>query len=406
LLKSLRSLKLSIFTALLLIAVLVIFAPNSNSQEIKSDSEINKSNINIEDLSLLNSLKQSKFRGDWKIDLGSYSFEEDTDDAKSVRIGVSARPSYILTEELVLKGDFRFNAESGRVQTRFEQGSDRFLNVNNATIEFLPSLKIIPNSRLHLEGGILNQSYLSQELLFSSQRSFAGLKLGASFEKEKVKANIFAENVLPSSTSLNTERIEKEEMPEFQAQSISLNYNDNKFVNVDVGGLLFQYSKLPSKVAYQSLITGNSVVGDDPSNSKFYYNFKGYGLNSRFDLKLLENINLIGNIQMLENSEAVSGNNRGQIVWVGPVVKVGDIKMAFNYGQFFSEPDVVPSYYMSLLYGGTNRQGSFGRLEIEFSELNFKILGQYIDADVINPRVHQLPRTNYVVRLETLYVSF
>jgi hypothetical protein len=109
---------------------------------------------------------------------------------------------------------------------------------------------------------------------------------------------------------------------------------------------------------------------------------------------------------VLENQGADSGNNRGQIAWVGPALKVGKMKFAANYGQFFAEPDVIPAYYMSLLYGGTNRQGQFGRLEAEFMDYNFKIVGQYVEADPINPRVFQFSRNNYLIRLETLYVTF
>lgn len=406
LLKSISSLRYSIALALVMALLFIAFSPRLWAQADSSmggDSQfshpISQQRGRVSDLSLLSSRSPSRFQGDWRLELGLFSFEEDTDDSKSVRAGLATRSEYVLTKNLKLKGDFKFNTESGRTQTRFEQGTDRFLFVNNATVEFRPLNFLV------LEGGILNQSYLGQELLFSSQRAFAGAKGGLVFDTSPIKAQVFVQQSLPSSVSLNTERAEKEELPLFTSQSLSLSY-ENEALKAEFGGLLFQYDHLPSKVAFQSAITGNTIVGHEPANSLFQYEFSGYALGSKVDVRITDNFTLLGSLQILENTNADVGNRRGQIAWVGPVVNLGDLKVAFNYGQFFAEPDAVPSYYMSLLYGGTNRQGQFGRLELEFTNHNFRLIGQYVESDTINDRVHQFSRVNYLVRLETLYVSF
>ncbi len=373
--------------------VFVLLAPKSNAEAVSSKAT---SSIKLQNSKMAASY--STFHGVWNLSLGTRSFEEATDDAKSANVALRIKPEYHLSPNLKIKADLRIKSESGRVQSRFASNSN-FFSVSNAVVEYFPT------SLLLLEGGIVNQSYLGQELLFSSQRGFAGVREGLIFEKGSLRTSLIFQQSLPSSTSLNTERSEKEESPAFTAQTLKIEVN-NERVEGNASGSLFQYNNLPSKVAYESGITGNSILGEDAANSKFVYEFSGYGLQSNLHINVSKKIGLAGGLQLIENTKADPGNGRGQINWVGSSVKIGQNIVSVKYGSFFAEPDVTPSYYMSLLYGGTNRQGEFGKVEVEFTKLKFKILAQYVDADVINQRVHQFARTNYLVSLETLYVSF
>ena len=241
--------------------------------------------------------------------------------------------------------------------------------------------------------------------MFNRGRAFAGLKEGLVYSQGNFKASLLAEQTIPSSTSLNTERSEEEEMPSFNAQTLQLELNEEKFKGT-FGATLFQFENLPSKVAFESSIKGNSVGGSGIENSYFIYDFNGYAINSAINLELYEGVDFVASIEMIENKNAPSGNSRGQLASAGPVIKLGDNKLTLRYGQFFAEPDVAPAYYMNFMTGGSNRVGQFGRLEMEFSKFNFKIVTQLANIEPINARVHQDSLTNFIVRLETLYVSF
>ncbi|MCB0390677.1 MAG: hypothetical protein KDD58_05280 [Bdellovibrionales bacterium] len=374
-------------------AIFVFFAPNSRAQNLNSPTT---NTIKLDEESFLS---RSKFQGDWKLEIGAQSFEEDTDDEKLATVALSVRPSYRLLENLTLKADMKFKSESGRVQARFYQEGENLMSLSNASLEYYPT------SFIMIEGGILNQGFLEQELLFSKSRAFAGVKEALVLNKQNYKIYLTAQQSLPSSSSLNTERAEKEETPSFTSQTLQAEFNTDSLKGI-VGGSYFQFDNLPSKVAYESIVNGNSVIEQGIANSYFEYNFKGYAFQTRLDWRLQDSLNIVGTLQLIENSEAPAGNSRGQMAWLGPIIQTGQLKWTFNYGQFFAEPDVAPAYYMNLNYGGANRIGKFGRFELEFSDYNFKIIAQYADSDVINLRTHQFQRINYLVRLETLYVSF
>ncbi|MCB9027021.1 MAG: hypothetical protein H6625_11925 [Bdellovibrionaceae bacterium] len=392
--KTISRLKYSILLAFALAALFVLLAPNSHADGLSQEE--NTILLRLEKESLLS---KTKFQGDWKLELGGQSFEEATDDEKSASVALRLRPKYRLLENLIVKGDLRLKSESGRIQSRFYPGSENMLQLNNATIEFYP----IPF--LLLEGGIVNQGYIGQELLFSQSRSFAGFKEGLIFGPSDFKTSLILQQSIPSSTSLNAERVEKEETPSFLAQTLQLEINRDILKGV-FGGSLFQYNNLPSKVAYESYVNGNTIDGSDSSLSRFVYDFAGYGLNSKLDVNLSESLSLVGALQLIENTKAPSGNSRAQMLWLGPALTLGDTKWNINYGKFFAESDVAPAYYMNLNYGGTNRVGDFSRIEVEFTKFNFKLLAQYALSETLNERVHQDRRTSYLVRLETLYVSF
>ncbi|MCB0355375.1 MAG: hypothetical protein KDD40_00115 [Bdellovibrionales bacterium] len=392
--RTVSRLKYSILLALAFMVLFVLLAPNVHAQNRLN--EPHKTRIDMAEDSYLG---QSPFQGDWKLAIGAQSFEESTDDEKTASVELNLRPSYRLLDNLKLNADMRIKSESGRVQTRFYQGSEDLLRLSNASIEYYPVSFVL------LEGGIINQSYLEQELLFAKSRAFAGVKEAIIWGRPMFKASLIFQQSLPSSTSLNTERTEKEATPSFQAQTLQAEFDAGKLKGI-VGGSLYQYQNLPSKVAFESYKNGNIVEGSDVADSSFANEFNGYALNARFDWEVFHQFSLLGTLQLMENTKAPEGSKRGQMAWVGPVIQINKIKTSLSYGQYFAEYDVAPAYYMNLAYGGTNRVGQFGRFEIEFTNLNFKLLAQYVDADTINSRVHQFTRTNYLVRLETLYVSF
>ena len=351
------------------------------------------------DLAKESLLNQSKFQGEWKFELGGQFFEESTDDEKTATVALDLRTKYYLAGNLRFKGNFNVKSESGRVQTRFKQDIENVLQVSNATLEFTPLSFVV------LEAGILNQAYLEQEMLFAMGRAFAGLKESLVYQTDGFKTSLIFQQSIPSSTSLNTERLQEETTPSLNIQSLQAEINRGPIKGL-LGASLYQYAQLPAKVAFQSIVSGNTVEGTGPSLSRYIYEFEGYALNAKMDWTLSDAFNVTGTLQLLENTKAPTGKARGQMVWIGPSLKVGETRWLLNYGQYFAEPDVAPAYYMNLNYGGTNRIGEFGRVEVEFTKLNFKILAQYVDADIINPRSQQFARSNFLVRLETLYVSF
>ena len=75
-------------------------------------------------------------------------------------------------------------------------------------------------------------------------------------------------------------------------------------------------------------------------------------------------------------------------------------------GLFFNERDSTPGYYTPSRFGNTNRVGQTAEIKLHLKKYKFSIVGQYINAGVINEDPYQQRLTSMLLGLETDYEVF
>lgn len=356
-------------------------------------------------ITLLNSAyaqnSDSRYKLDWKAGLANDHFSNATDSANLVKTSIGFRGETKLVDSLTLNADFNLYWSTGRAQSWY--GADGYstgLNFNQAVIKFTPL------SYIELKAGAVSLKYLRSPLLVSSG-PFPGFfaKL-ASEENEIVDFGLIGLYSLPTSRSLNSDRIEKELEPSFTTLSAIVSTGKNfDLLGADFIFSFFKYDKLPSKVAYESSLKGNSVIANTDADSRFIYVYQGFSAGIGGFATLFGEYKLKLNYTYLLNTEGPTVGNRGELLRLScdiPLLK----HMVIPYLEiFYNEADSSVSYYNSTHYGNNNRQGySIGGSFI-YDEL-FTVNFRFTDADLINVNNSISSRNQMIfVGLETSFIS-
>ena len=81
----------------------------------------------------------------------------------------------------------------------------------------------------------------------------------------------------------------------------------------------------------------------------------------------------------------------------------GDIDLIPRAGVFFTESDVSPGFYNAADLGHNNRTGWTAGVETVFKQSGFKLGGDFVHSDLINPSSIQSALTYFQIRFETLH---
>lgn len=352
----------------------------------------------------LNSTEVSDFNkrltGQWSAAISARGFDEGVDDAFGSALRFRTFLNYRLFSELKFQSNIDLRLFAGRIEARFDDISQNFLKAR----EF--SLVYQPTSWLTLQGGAHNQEFLRSDLLLDDY-GFPGAKEALHFNFAKNwRLNLIAQQAIPTSASLRSERSEKEPLPTFFTETVELNYKSGDDLDATIYGTLYDFNDLPSVVAYESQKYGNSVLGGFSPNSRFAYDFKGYlaGFVGKYQAHRLFSVE--GGGQWINNLAAEDDGSRGQRLFALAHLQAGNTIFSPLVETFFNESNTSPGYYNEGDKGHNNRKGYSTGLEITFKNLGFRVWGKYIVADVIDKRIYQDRLTNYVLQVETLYVEF
>lgn len=363
-------------------------ASSSNSVKLKSPDE----------------WSGQKFSGLWHSEAGFESMEHGKDQGLRSHFGGYTEFDYKLSPVVSFHASPAVDFYAGRIQQRFENDEDT--NRFSLTDTYVA---ILPLQELELRLGNISQRFIDNPLLVSRGRSFPGVNeiIHVDFTKSW-KLDLVAEQTVPTSYSLNTERVDREPLPLFQTQSLHLTFRPNADWELVAWGGHYQWSNLPSKVAFVGGYSGNTLLDYNEQSARFAYNFDGVfgGIKGCW----CGNGILGGEayFSRLHNNAAPNTRRDGQLMEAGPRLNFRNFDLTMTYGVFFNERDTTPSYYTPSRFGDTNRVGQIGGLKLHFKNYKFSIVGKYIDADTINydPLGNQQRLTSMLLGLETDNASF
>jgi hypothetical protein len=344
------------------------------------------------------------YQGWWQVQTEMETRDENMDQEvgsvikANVNFNIKLSPMFAI--RLAPSGVFR----SRRLQQRIENDdNDSNLNAGDSFFQF------VPIHFFELRVGSLAQAFLSNNELVSEGKAFPGLmEMGhIDFDRE-THLDIVAEQVVPTSSSLNTDRESREPLPIFQTQMLNFRFEPKDGLGFKANAGHYSWNQLPSKVAYESQLLGNepgSTGCDLEACSKFNYNFDGFfgggmlnwsgpgwGINGAFTRVL--------------NTAAPTGRRNAQDIRLEPYLDKKFYRTSLAADYFFSESDVTPALYTSGRFGNTNREGYAITAKVRFKKYGFSLYGQYVAADPLLEASNQFHLTTAILGVETDYASF
>lgn len=266
------------------------------------------------------------------------------------------------------------------------------------------SLNLHDEDTLRFSLGALNQQRDNSGLLFADI-SFPAVQMRTQFgEAEESFIAFFAQGAIPSSSSVSSNSRDYEKTPSLITAGLSTQWKSSIAVT-RMRGSYFKFSDLPSNVAKDSGLLGNTTIGDvaNPS-SQFKYQYQGYeaGLGFNFNLTSATDVQLEGNF--IQNQSAPSSLNQGYTAGTQLNVQSGVHRWSPIFEYFRIEPDAAVAYFNSSDYQ-TNRIGYGTGLKYRYKK-NLAVKVTTGERSVIYESASQYRERFYSLSLETANEAF
>ena len=343
-------------------------------------------------------ISEHQFQSFWRSRIYGESTSLETQSAEVAGLDIFSENRYKLIERIEARVFLRAKFESGRAQSFFGD-----IEPANAILVREAALKVTPLDPISLKVGVLDQDWLDTRMFLYSQ-SFPGARAQGAFDIFKnFHLGLASQYLIPTSQTLSARTMDREPSPHLVTHTVYGNYDLGVYF-LRASYNTFDYSVLPSQVAFDSQITGNSsrFIGG-PNNSAFEFDFKGWFADIEAGVQLHPRVEFVALYNIIKNTAAPETFNDGHVIGVGTKVDFEDHIVKLSYENFFAESDVVPSFYSSWVYGKTNKEGQGVDLSVQFKKHNFRVRTQFYQADVINFNGLQEDQKYFFLGVETGY---
>jgi len=241
--------------------------------------------------------------------------------------------------------------------------------------------KLRPNDKWQIDVGVINQAWLQNELLFSSQpfpalRFFYDLKAA-----NKLKTTLFFQYAMPTTTRIKTRTGANQEEPSSLAVGLSHARQISKWQG-KAHVYYYTIDDLPSEVAVESSLFGNTVNIPTTDTATFREDFAG--LSFVLDLEYMrDDYTILLILKSLKNLATSSGFGFGQVVEFGATYLLQKKEQTLKFVYFFNESDTSVASFNSYEYGHSNRLGYGLSLKHQFRE-SLAVKFKYITSKTIN----------------------
>ncbi len=255
-----------------------------------------------------------------------------------------------------------------------------------------------------LSAGALNTSKVHSSLL--TDTSMPGLQvLLSSGEKNMFSVAAFGLTGIPGSSTATNVSDEVDKTPSFGSAGLRGRFKTES-VEAKVQMATFQYQNLPSSVANDSVILGNSGIG--PNNSPvqvFRYQYHGYEVATELAWKLTPRLEFKNKLAGVRNQGAPDEFNSGLLLDSSLEVGVDSVWTVIPSFTYFNvEPDAVVANFNDARVN-TNRIGYLGGLAVQYKKL-FKLGGVAGDRTMVFEDGIKGREKYFGLTLEALNVAF
>lgn len=337
----------------------------------------------------------------WKVGLAGSNAQDPQTTSQFVGFTLDTKTKYWAHPSLFLNLDAAIKLESGSFQSiDGERKNESGFALKEAGAHWMLF------DVLTLSGGALNQGTNHSELLMN-ERAFPGVRADLKvIEIGNFTTRIDAEQSTPTSVSMSTNTTGVESMPRFLSGSIALDYQTSSgyFWKNRFGA--FSFDNLPSAVAYESSLLGNTVQSISESESRFLYKYQGLEAISSIRFPVMRGWDFTAKGNYLQNSKAPTTLNTAYAASAGSEFYfVGRKSLELNVTSFRIEPDAAVSYFNPLKYFNTNRVGYSVESYLNFKRYGFRVGAAYTEAEVIYLSPIQTREKSVMILLETFYAN-
>lgn len=338
----------------------------------------------------------------WKLKTGFESRNEDKDDGFASLLLAEAELEFTFSPWLRLEASPYVAYYSSRVQERFDDDtySSRLgLTYGHLTIE--------PLQGLFLKAGAIAQSHLNNSQMISSFRSFPG---GMVEYKSPVLGLVSVggryQYLIPTSSSMNSERENEESLPTFQTASLFANLAQPQWTLGMQAGI-YEWANLPAKVASQSTRAGNTPANELlDAEARFRYQYKGWFADIEGLYTFDNGFGMGGAFKRFSNTEAPSNMADSQRAGLTLVQDFGSFSAQIEGGSFFTEADATVARYTSSSFGNTNRTGYYLEGKVDIKPYKFYLVSSYTQANELNNGPSQDDANNFSFMVESYEFRF
>ncbi len=264
------------------------------------------------------------------------------------------------------------------------------------------SLMWMPAAWWQLRGGILDQNMSHSFLLFEDQ-SFPGARTTFYFGNNRLGASLVGEQSLLTYSANTNNTNQLEENPTFQSASLQGHYQFTSRNQIKASVGYWQFNDLPSSLAADAMLEGNTVRRQSDTLSVFAYQFRGLEARTRLELGIGPvDWNLYA--EGLQNSEAPAGMNSAWSAGNELMLRgAKNRKYGINVEYFHIEPDAAVATYNAIEFDRSNRNGVMVYPYFKWGKKQNKISMRYVQSSLVYNNAPQSDLTQFRIRWETDY---
>ncbi len=322
----------------------------------------------------------------WKLRFDAQSLETD-DNINSQIAGATFRAKfgYKLIESVEFKAKSNLSLESGRTQDIFgDQEPGSGIYPREVKITYTPFKDVV-----EIDAGMIHQRFFNMPI-FIGNLGFIGLSEKVFYESERFDVGVRLQQLIPTSYTNSTRVGERENVPYFYTESLEATWRTSRWNFLKTRLSHFRYENLPSVVAFDSFIFGNTVTNTDVNNARFIYDFDGWVSQWAFEQKFSDSLAAQLQWQIVKNTAAPSDAGEGRMISIGVANDFGRWIAAVKFVDFFIESDAVPARYNSHAYGHNNRIGNALNFSLESKDWGVNFKADYVKADLLNQSIRRL----------------
>lgn len=332
----------------------------------------------------------------WKSRMQGANSSELLDQEQMVKFRLYGLGQYKLQSDLTISSEMQLRLDSGYSQVLYDES-----NTKNTIV--LEEAKIHYNPKyVSLEAGALSQEFYQAPMLFKFQ-TFPAAREGVKYNTKQAGIGLYLQQAIPTSKALANQASEGEPMPRLAVESLVgyVKPTDNWTITPAVHR--YSFFDLPSTVAADSRLGGNSVSGF--KNATFDYAFQGFVYSLATEAEIWR-VKPLAQAQYIFNQLADDGKNSGYWLKTELGVRVsGNTWVIPRFEVFQIESDTSPAYYNARDFQHNNRYGTSGTLEVQVKPWNMYFGGRYIETTPIEPKPYQGPSQTYLIEIGTDYAS-
>jgi hypothetical protein len=340
--------------------------------------------------------------GEWNFEVGGGNYDEGKDEGVLTYFYLRGKFDYKFTSWMRAYVAPRLDLYASRVQERYEDD-----DLTDSRIRFSDAyVSLEPIDFFTVRAGAVGQYFLESPILVSGRKAFPGFYESLRGNWNQVQVEFVAQQVVPTSNTLNTERTDKEALPVFQTQSVNVKGHYQNWLEGSIIGGHFTWDNLPSEVAFESALTGNNVNGEVAPGATFLYGFNGVFWSSEITLGPQGGPQAVLEYGGINNTSAPSNAGKAEIWGGGPRLVFGDTQLDLRYRRYFIESDATVGLYNYARLGNNNRIGDNIEFKLDFKRLKFAVVGDWYNARTINDNPNQFTMNAVYVGVETHYARF